>query len=330
MLEGYNYINIKLYPYEEKMEYSQIIIKVVMLYVLIAVGMLVNKIGIINDDGSANISRLIVYVTMPCAILSGITSSEGMAKSESLMVFVIFLISFFLLVFVSLFITKILVSDKSYKPFYQFIAIFGNVAFVGIPMSIAIVGEHSVLFASVLAMLNNVMFFSYGIYLLKKTSEKKTKNKSIWLGIFNPGSISAILGLVLFFLDVKIPSLVYQPVSTLGSLTSPLAMIVIGVSLNKIKIKEILKDYRIIIIVLVKMILGPILLALLLKTIGITGAGAMAAVVLTGMPVSMSSAIIVNEYNPLYSTKMSQTVLMSTLMLLFTAPVLVWAVGLLR
>lgn len=312
------------------MEYSQIITKVAMLYVIMAVGAVINKIGIISDEGSANISRLIIYVTMPCAILSGITSSKGIAKSEALMIFVIFTISFILLIILSYFFSKILFVDKTYKPFYQFIAMFGNVAFIGIPMSIAIIGEHAILLTSVTVMLYNVMFFSYGVYLLNKTSEKKKKNKSILLALLNPGSISAVLGLILFFLDIEIPALINKPIDMLGSLTSALAMIVIGVSLNKIKIRKVVKDYKAIIIVLQKMLLCPILLALLLKFIGLTGIGAMVAIILAGMPVSMSSAIVANEYNPLYSTKMAQTVVMATVMLLFTVPVLVWAVGIVR
>lgn len=309
------------------MEYSQIIIKVAMLYVIMAVGAVINRIGIISDEGSANISRLIIYVTMPCAILSGITSSKGIAKSEALMIFVIFAISFILLMILSYLLPKILFINKTYQPFYRFIAMFGNVAFIGIPMSIAIIGEHAILLTSVTVMMYNVMFFSYGVYLLSKTSEKKKKNKSILLALLNPGSISAVLGLVLFFLDIEIPPLINQPIDMLGSLTSTLAMIVIGVSLNKINIRKVVKDYKAIIIVLQKMLLCPILLALLLKLIGLTGTGAMVAIVLAGMPVSMSSAIIANEYNPLYSTKMAQTVVMATVMLLFTVPVLVWAVG---
>lgn len=312
------------------MEYSQIITKVAMLYVIMAVGAVINKIGIISDEGSANISRLIIYVTMPCAILSGITSSKGIAKSEALMIFVIFTISLILLMILSYLFSKILFVDKTYKPFYQFIAMFGNVAFIGIPMSIAIIGEHAILLTSVTVMLYNVMFFSYGVYLLNKTSEKKKKSKSILLALLNPGSISAVLGLILFFLDIEIPALINKPINMLGSLTSALAMIVIGVSLNKIKIRKVVKDYKAIIIVLQKMLLCPILLALLLKFIGLTGTGAMVAIILAGMPVSMSSAIVANEYNSLYSTKMAQTVVMATVMLLFTVPVLVWAVGIVR
>lgn len=312
------------------MEYSQIIIKVAMLYVIMAVGVVINKIGIISDEGSANISRLIIYVTMPCAILSGITSSKGIAKSEALMIFVIFAISFILLMILSYLFSKILFVNKTYQPFYRFIAMFGNVAFIGIPMSIAIIGKHAILLTSVTVMMYNVMFFSYGVYLLNKTSEKKKKNKSILLALLNPGSISAVLGLVLFFLDIEIPALINQPIDMLGSLTSALAMIVIGVSLNKINMRKVVRDYKTIIIVLQKMLLCPILLALLLKFIGLTGTGAMVAIILAGMPVSMSSAIVANEYNPLYSTKMAQTVVMATVMLLFTVPVLVWAVGIVR
>lgn len=312
------------------MEYSQIITKVAMLYVIMAVGAVINKIGIISDEGSANISRLIIYVTMPCAILSGITSSKGIAKSEALMIFVIFTISLILLMILSYLFSKILFVDKTYKPFYQFIAMFGNVAFIGIPMSIAIIGEHAILLTSVTVMLYNVMFFSYGVYLLNKTSEKKKKSKSILLALLNPGSISAVLGLILFFLDIEIPALINKPIDMLGSLTSALAMIVIGVSLNKINMRKVVRDYKTIIIVLQKMLLCPILLALLLKFIGLTGTGAMVAIILVGMPVSMSSAIVANEYNPLYSTKMAQTVVMATVMLLFTVPVLVWAVGIVR
>ena len=113
----------------------------------------------------------------------------------------------------------------------------------------------------------------------------------------------------------------------LGGLTSPLAVLVVGASLNKINIKKAIMNYRVLIMGLVKMTLVPLSVAYILKWIGISGTPAMIAVLLVGMPVGVGVVILANLYNKDHIEKAAEATVMSTLMLILTIPVLIYAVN---
>ncbi len=129
-----------------------------------------------------------------------------------------------------------------------------------------------------------------------------------------------------FYLTSKLPVIVEKTAGMLGGLTSPLAMIVVGASLNKINFKKIINNFRIILISIIKMAGYPLAFAFLLKFIGFTGLPAMVAVVLMGMPVATTSVITAMEYNKKNLIKASEATVFSTLLMVFTIPIITFAV----
>jgi malate permease and related proteins len=325
-----SYQDIDTLKKEPKMNFTQIISQVIILYAIMIIGAVIHKKGILSDAGISSISKLVIYVTLPAMIISGLADSTVVSKSELLDISIVSIIAYSFMVLMGFVVTWLLRVKKEERGFYRFITIFGNVGFIGYPILISIVGGHSVLLGSIFNIPFSLLFYTLGIYLMSRYSEDNINQKFEAKKLLSPGIIAAVLGLVLFILDIKLPKIVLDITKSLGGLTSPLAMLIVGASLNGIKFKEAVKNYKVLIISLIKMIIYPLLMALILRAIGISGTSAMIAVVLCGMPVGTNTVISANEFNKKNIEKASEAVVISTLLLIITVPILIWIVGLVQ
>lgn len=309
------------------MEFMDVFTQVLTLYIIMIIGAVVNRLKIISDDTISGISKLMLYVTIPATILMGLKDSGSLSNSDVIQMVSLSVFSYIFVFILSIVILRVLFIKKEERPFYQYISIFGNIGFIGYPMIIIIIGTYSVLLGTIANILYSILLYTLGIYLMSKYGDEQTDTSFNWKRLINPGIVAAILCIVYFLLDLRLPAVISKTADMLGSLTSPLAMIVVGASINKINLKKILKNYRVIIISVIKMAVYPIVYAYLLKLIGFTGTPAMVSVVFMGMPIATTAVITAMEYNKKNLVKASEASVFSTLMLLFTIPVLAFAVS---
>ena len=308
------------------MDYSDKIMQIIILYIIMFIGALINRLKIVTDDTIAGISKLLLYVTIPGTVLTGLTNSDMLLKSEVAEMFLISAISYLFLFIFSLIMLRVLFVKIEERPFYQYICLFGNIGFIGYPMVIIIIGQNAVLLAAITNIFYSFLLYSAGIYLMSRYSDEEKQLKFEYTKLINPGIIAAIVGILLFVFEVRLPVIVETTASMLGGLTSPLALIVVGASLNKINFKKIIKNYRIILISIIKMVGYPLIFAVILRLIGFTGLPAMVSVVLMGMPVATTSVITAMQYNKKNLVKASEATVFSTLLIILTVPVIAYAV----
>ena len=73
----------------------------------------------------------------------------------------------------------------------------------------------------------------------------------------NPGTVSAVAAILLYLLEVQLPSLILQPVASIGSTTTPLAMLVIGSSLARQPLREVLQEKSLLPFTLLRLLVLP-------------------------------------------------------------------------
>lgn len=126
---------------------------------------------------------------------------------------------------------------------------------MAIPLMLALAGEKGVFLGSTNIILLNILFWTYGIKMLKAGAPLSLKQI-----LLNPGVIAVVLGLLLFLSPWKLPEPAYIAVSSLGDLNTPLAMIVLGGFLAQTNFKEIFKNLSFYKICLIKLFLVPCIL----------------------------------------------------------------------
>ena len=109
-----------------------------------------------------------------------------------------------------------------------------NFVLFGLPLTIAVFGESA---SSVAAMVVTVVVTIYNttsvVILEMFNTEGKSDLKSILINVAkNPLLQGAVLGLLFFFLKIKVPGCLLTPIAAFSNLTSPMALFVLGGTLH--------------------------------------------------------------------------------------------------
>ncbi len=124
----------------------------------------------------------------------------------------------------------------------KFSTIFSNSAFMGYPVIEALYGKIGVFYASIFGIPFNIFMLSAGIMIY--TGERDAKNLK---GILkHPGIIATVLGMFILVFSISIPIPINTALQYVGSMTTPLSMIIVGSMLADINIKEIFQERRLI------------------------------------------------------------------------------------
>jgi predicted permease len=147
-----------------------------------------------------------------------------------------------------------------------------------------------------------------------------------WKTFLNPGIITTILGFILFYFSVTLPDPLYRSIKLAGDITSPLAMMVIGITLAQTRVAQILGRWRIYITCLLRLICLPALVGFICHITGIRGPLMILLVILTAMPAGSTTFIMASVYD-VATEEASSLVFLSTLLCMITVPLIVFALN---
>ena len=103
--------------------------------------------------------------------------------------------------------------------------VFTNLAFMGIPIIQAFYGAQGVAMLSMFLLVFNFLVFTYGVMLVSGNGSINLRQ------LVNPGVVSALIALLFGLTGWRLPSPVESALSSIGSINTPMAMMVIGSSL---------------------------------------------------------------------------------------------------
>ena len=300
------------------MDLNVIIDQLTVLFFLMAVGFLINKLGILNSEYNKCISKLLLTIGIPGLLISSVADGNPFKNSYEIfnVLFVCIIIHIFIIAF-ALIVTKIFRFGNT-ASVYRFMYVFPNAGFIGFPVINAIFGPDALIYATVFQLPSSVLCYTYGIYLMSGAGFNK---KEALKSIFNPCIVAALIACFICILNIHLPNLVVECGSYLGSITTPLGMVIIGSSLAScdIDIKKI--DVRLYINVLIKMFLLPILCYLFLNLICKDAVLVAVLTITFGLPAATNTVVFANLYNKDIELA-SEGVFITTVLCLFSIPVI--------
>ena len=222
------------------METLPIMLKNVLIFVLLAVpGYLLVKGKLLTGKDSGVLSKLLTYVGMPFMILSSTMKLELSGEfTKSMIVMAIVGSLFVVLMFVSSAWIFAKDSDGKRRDMTRFCAVFANNGFIGLPLARAVFGEDSTVmaFLIVLNILNNVLMFTLGVYLI--SGDKNTIN--VKKAVLNPVLIAFLVGIVLNLIGVPAAIPEVQTYATpFSGVVTPLSMVILGMKLAGVEMKKL-------------------------------------------------------------------------------------------
>lgn len=305
---------------------TNVITKMCMLFVIMMTGYLGNKWKVLDEEGNKKYSSLVVNITAPALILAS-ASDKNLAgsKSDALFVLAIAVGMYAFLIAASFFVRHFFRIPKGEEGVYRFMAIFGNNAFMGIPVVEAVF--NNVFYAALFNLPNNLLIYSYGGYLLsKKGSSQDRTVRFNRKNVCNPGVIAAFTALVMFLAGLKFPTPVTDTLNCVGAITTPLSMLVIGSSLASLSLKETFKSIRVYVFSLYKLVVLPVIIwfigRLFIKSFMTLGV----LVIISAMPCAAVTVMLCNEYGN-DADMAAKYVFVSTVLSVITIPMLAFVLS---
>ncbi len=239
-------------------------------------------IGRIKKLDIQTLIDVIVYISAPCLIFSSISSSDINIADFTTIAGAALAIILIMALFVFL-LLKLTNSDKKglYLPM-----VFGNTSYLGYPVALFAFGMDGLSRAVVYDMMNSLVIFSLGIYIVQHKNEIQEAFKV-------PLLYAVVIGLVFNLLKIPIPEVIFTPIEMIGMVTIPLALLVLGYKLTEIKIS----DAKIAFLASVFRLLGGFLVAfLIIKLFSIDGLVKNIILLQAAMPSAVMAMILSAKY----------------------------------
>ena len=233
---------------------------------MIIPGFILARTGVLTDEQSKGISTIILNLTWPCLIIISLQREFSIQLCINMgYTFLAIIAVLVLAYFLGKGVCRLFDIDRARSYLIIFMVMFGNTAWLGIPVCRALYGADGTFYAALLDAIQDMCIFTVGLVMIEKSTGRH-------IGIsakhfLTPGVISIVIGLGLFILSIHLPDVIYVPVDMIGSATSPLAMIVIGYNLGKLKFREFLGDRDIYIMMALKLIVIPVIFLIAVKMI---------------------------------------------------------------
>ncbi|MBQ6807497.1 MAG: AEC family transporter [Lachnospiraceae bacterium] len=309
------------------MSISVVFEQMIIIFILILIGISLFREKMLSESTSRQLSGLIVNITNPAVLLcSAFDDSPKIPLSELGIAVLVFVLTYVVLFLFAYIIPIILRIPQPARYSYRMLTIFGNVSFIGIPLSSAVLGSGSLIFVSLSSLIFNILIYTYGLSLLRKaaieqgTYEAPDTSDSTFRKIVNVGTISAVLTIILYVWDLEVPTIISDSLNYAGRATTLLSMLVLGVSVAQMNLKEIFSHPKLYLHTAIRHILLPIGFTIIIRNfidneLLVNTAAIMLAVPAGNMPLMLSKQLNADE------STISQGIILTTVLSLITIPI---------
>ncbi|ADZ21993.1 permease [Clostridium acetobutylicum EA 2018] len=265
-----------------------------MLFLMLLVGIYASKMKYIDKKMNAGLSNLLLKITLPLLIINSFItmkfSKSVLNVGEDILLYTL-IIHIVLVLFSKFAYMKV---NDAQKGISKFVTVFSNSGFMGYPVLRSIYGENGVFYCAIFGIILNLFMFSYGIMALKNT--KGNSLKELKRAAVNPSIIATVIGFFIFILKIKLPHLIALSINSVGSMTSPLSMIIVGIMLADINLSDLFKDKLVYILTIVKLLIVPAITFVVLKLLNANQTVIGVIVVLEAMPAASNAAVMSLQY----------------------------------
>jgi predicted permease len=276
------------------------------IFLIIAVGYAIGTRRNVDVDMQPFID-LIVYVAGPCLIFASIARSDinltdFTTIAGAALAIVLIMTSVAFLIF------KLTRSDKKglYLPL-----VFGNTSYLGYPVALFAFGMAGLSRAVVFDMINSLVIFSIGIYIVHQRNEIQEAFKI-------PLLHAVVIGLAFNLLHIQVPEVIFTPIEMIGMITIPLALLVLGYKLTEIKLTTV----KVAVLASVFRILGGFLVALaIIELLSIEGMVRDIILLQAAMPSAVMGMILAAKYDR-DASLVASVVLITTVLSLISIPLI--------
>ena len=290
------------------------------LFLLLILGFVLFKCHIFDEYTNKKISALIVNVASPMLIISSIAGVEGSNTSIVFLMIGAGILMYIGFIILGKIINRIFPFPKKDWPVYECMVVFANTGFMGYPVLLDVFGQEAVFYASLIHMAFNFFVYTYAIMCLTKGDDSEFKLN--FKQLLTPGIILIFVGIFIYLFDIQLPSVLMDTINSVGSLTAPLSMMMIGSSLAVYPIKDSFTDWRSYVFAFVRLMIVPFVTMIMCRLLHIDAYYANITIITNAMPVGSMVLMLATQYNANVKI-VTRNIVVSTLLSVITIPIVV-------
>lgn len=289
---------------------SVLIRQLLIMFLYLAIGWVLRKTALVTGKNSTALSNFLLYVILPCVIFRSFLSSSITARELLISLGLAALVLLLAMVVSSLLFRK--------NNAAVFGASFSNAGFMGIPLITAVLGSSAVSCTAGLVALLNALQWTWGQGIISG-SMKECSPKALCR---NPLILSFLLGLIFYFANLTLPDLLMTAVDALADCNAPVAMVLLGVFLGGMPLKQIWKGKSAWLVSAVRLLLIPLLTVLLLALFPGVSAEIRSAILIAASAPVGSNLVVYLQKQERDTGAAVQMICLSTLLSIVTMPLL--------
>lgn len=296
--------------------------------IMVAVGFYLERKGWFSEESVALISRLVNYICLPTYMLTNILSQfkhdQLISLSHGLIVPLISMLTGY---FISIFLGRMIGVPHAHQGIFSTCVAFSNTIFIGLPLGIALFGDAGAPYIMIYYMVNTTLFWTIAFHDLATCSGTETSLFS-WKtlrSIMSPPLMGFMLGVAMVLLECSLPEPIFRSFHYLGSMTTPLAMLFIGIAMSKTNWKEIALGKELVAAMLGRYLICPWIVFLIIPFFQLEPMMEKVFVIMAAMPAMTNTAIVAKSYGGDYKYAAMLTAV-STVLAIVVIPFYMWVV----
>ncbi len=303
------------------------------LTLLVVVGYIAHRCNYMGGDFDKKLSGLIVDFTCPALILSSVMGDRLPSREMILPLLGIGFLTYILLTVVAIYVPRLITKKTEDQGILGFAMMFGNVGFIGYPIVASIFGQEAVFYAAILNVPNTLFVFTVGNMLLHSTlsytethsevrPQNSLKNRFDIKILYCPAMIAAYLAMLIVATGIdNTPAIISRPLTLLGNITIPGALLIIGSSMASLPIRKMVGNLSVYLTTILRLLVIPISIHLLFTAIGFQPLSVAINTVIIAMPVATYGTIFCLKEG-IDVTVMTEVTFISTIVSIATVPMI--------
>ena len=283
------------------------------MFLMMAAGFGLVKAGKLTPEAVPQMTNLLLTVVLPCMLVDSLQIERTRALLD-VMGYAFLLLAVLYVLYCLLTAPLFRRQPPATGKALRFGVLYGNVGFMGLPLIQMVLGEQAMVYGVINLIVFNLFNWSQGVVLMGGRKQISLKQ-----AVLNPGILGIIAAMRLFVCGITLPSMVGNAVNFLGSMNTPLAMVIIGAQMAQADWQAIFRNRSILLACLLKLVAMPLLTALVLYPLHPEPDLYCTLVLLAGVPTASITAMFAQRYGQDVASS-AQLVTVSTLLSILTLP----------
>lgn len=268
--------------------------------IMVSLGYFLTAKGWFNESNAALLPKLVNYVALPTYMIWNLMTTFDKANFIQMASGVIVpVIAMCLSFIIGYGVSTVLKLPPNHKGTFRSVFFCSSSVFVGVPVNLALFGDNSVPYVLVYFLANAFLFWTIGNYSISldgKVQPAKIISIASVKRVFSPPFIGFVLGIILLLAGIHLPDFVISTTKYLGSMTTPLSMLFIGVAMFGVKLRQVKFDLPIIAVLLGRFIVSPLLVLLVASFIPVPDLMRKVFVIQAALPGMTQTTVMAKVY----------------------------------